>query len=220
MVSSPKWSIGGNGEGGAAAPWPARHLADADGSVETAFQGTMRPPGRPTIMKMSRRNLLGAASVGLATTILSRPSSAAAEFEFKLGANTADTHPLTVRLVEAARAISAHARCRTTAGAATGLSPTAAPWPICRPICRNSLVVFSMLWQSRNVPICWSWIARYRPSSSAGYDVQQARSRAIQGGAGKGRLLYAVAEDLWCRSLGAAGAIYRSVDLKAAKSPA
>jgi tripartite ATP-independent transporter DctP family solute receptor len=63
-------------------------------------------------MKMSRRNLLGAASVGLATTILSRPSSAAAEFEFKLGANTADTHPLTVRLIEAARAIGAQSSGR------------------------------------------------------------------------------------------------------------
>src|SRR6202012_5131584 len=31
--------------------------------------------------------------------------SAAAEFEFKLGVNTPDAHPLTVRLVEAARAI-------------------------------------------------------------------------------------------------------------------
>ena len=56
-------------------------------------------------MKITRRNLLGGASAAWATTILSKPASAAAEFEFKLGVNTPDNHPLTLRLIEAARAI-------------------------------------------------------------------------------------------------------------------
>ena len=56
-------------------------------------------------MKITRRGLLGAASAGLATTIFGKPARAAAEFEFKLGVNTPDTHPLTVRLTEAAQAI-------------------------------------------------------------------------------------------------------------------
>jgi len=56
-------------------------------------------------MTITRRGLLGAASAAWATGILTKPASAAAEFEFKLGVNTPDTHPLTVRLTEAARAI-------------------------------------------------------------------------------------------------------------------
>src|ERR1700759_1854482 len=68
--------------------------------------------GKETTMKMTRRGLLGAASAAWATTILSKPASAAAEFEFKLGVNTPDTHPLTVRLVEAARAIGAQSSGR------------------------------------------------------------------------------------------------------------
>jgi tripartite ATP-independent transporter DctP family solute receptor len=56
-------------------------------------------------MKITRRGLLGAASAAWATSVLSKPACAAAEFEFKLGVNTPDTHPLTVRLTEAARAI-------------------------------------------------------------------------------------------------------------------
>lgn len=56
-------------------------------------------------MKMTRRGLLGAASAAWATGMLGRPARAAAEFEFKLGVNTPDSHPLTVRLVEAAAAI-------------------------------------------------------------------------------------------------------------------
>jgi TRAP-type transport system periplasmic protein len=56
-------------------------------------------------MKITRRDLFGAASAALATTVLSKPAHAAAEFEFKLGVNTPDSHPLTVRLIEAARAI-------------------------------------------------------------------------------------------------------------------
>src|SRR5260221_9662173 len=52
-------------------------------------------------MKMTRRGLLGLASAAWASTALSKPASAAAEFEFKLGVNTPDTHPLTLRLIEA-----------------------------------------------------------------------------------------------------------------------
>ena len=58
-------------------------------------------------MKITRRGLLGAASATCAAGILGRSASAAAEFEFKLGVNTPDTHPLTVRLIEAAHAIEA-----------------------------------------------------------------------------------------------------------------
>ena len=54
-------------------------------------------------MTITRRGLLGAASAAWATTVLTKPASAAAEFEFKLGVNTPDTHPLTVRLTEAAQ---------------------------------------------------------------------------------------------------------------------
>jgi tripartite ATP-independent transporter DctP family solute receptor len=63
-------------------------------------------------MKMTRRALLGAVSATLATTALDKPASAAAEFEFKLGVNTPDTHPLTLRLIEAARAIGAQSSGR------------------------------------------------------------------------------------------------------------
>jgi TRAP-type transport system periplasmic protein len=53
--------------------------------------------------KMTRRALLGSASAVCAAAILTRPANAAAEFEFKLGVNTPDTHPLTRRLAEAAK---------------------------------------------------------------------------------------------------------------------
>jgi tripartite ATP-independent transporter DctP family solute receptor len=53
--------------------------------------------------KMTRRALLGSASAVCAAAILSKPANAAAEFEFKLGVNTPDTHPLTIRLAEAAK---------------------------------------------------------------------------------------------------------------------
>ncbi len=56
-------------------------------------------------MKITRRGLLGAASAAWATTVLNKPAGAAAEFEFKLGVNTPDNHPLTIRLTEAAKAI-------------------------------------------------------------------------------------------------------------------
>jgi len=61
---------------------------------------------------LTRRGLLGAASAAFAGTILSRPASAAAEFDFKLGVNTPETHPLTIRLTEAAKAIGAQSSGR------------------------------------------------------------------------------------------------------------
>jgi TRAP-type transport system periplasmic protein len=53
--------------------------------------------------KMTRRAVIGSAAAVCAAAILTRPADAAAEFEFKLGVNTPDTHPLTIRLVEAAK---------------------------------------------------------------------------------------------------------------------
>src|SRR6201989_1214203 len=55
--------------------------------------------------KMTRRGVLGAGSAAWATTVLGKPAKAAAEFDFKLGVNTPDSHPLTIRLVEASKAI-------------------------------------------------------------------------------------------------------------------
>jgi tripartite ATP-independent transporter DctP family solute receptor len=55
-------------------------------------------------MKITRRKLLGSAAAAYVLTTASQ-AGAAAEFEFKLGVNTPDAHPLTVRLLEAARAI-------------------------------------------------------------------------------------------------------------------
>jgi tripartite ATP-independent transporter DctP family solute receptor len=52
---------------------------------------------------MTRRALLGATAVA-ATTTFARHARAA-EFDLKLGVNTPETHPLTLRLTEAARAI-------------------------------------------------------------------------------------------------------------------
>jgi TRAP-type transport system periplasmic protein len=53
--------------------------------------------------KMTRRSLLGTASAAWATAILGKNASAAAEFDFKMGVNTPDDHPLTRRLMEAAK---------------------------------------------------------------------------------------------------------------------
>jgi TRAP-type transport system periplasmic protein len=65
-------------------------------------------------MKLTRRGLLGAASAIGATAILRQPAKAAtaAEFDFKLGVNTPETHPLTIRLTEAAKAIGAQSSGR------------------------------------------------------------------------------------------------------------
>ena len=55
---------------------------------------------------MTRRTLLGTAPGAAAAAVLGQPArAAAAEFDFKLGVNTPGTHPLTIRLTEAARAI-------------------------------------------------------------------------------------------------------------------
>jgi tripartite ATP-independent transporter DctP family solute receptor len=62
--------------------------------------------------KLTRRGLLGAASATWATAILGQPARAAAEFDFKLGVNTPETHPLTIRLTEAAKAIGAQSSGR------------------------------------------------------------------------------------------------------------
>jgi tripartite ATP-independent transporter DctP family solute receptor len=70
----------------------------------------MRPGGKK--MRITRRDLLKSASAASAATLLGRPAGAAAEFEFKLGANTPDTHPLTLRLIEAASAIGAQSSGR------------------------------------------------------------------------------------------------------------
>src|SRR5882672_3744983 len=89
-------------------------LANTAGSAETGFRrGTAS--GRKTIMKtmtMTRRSLLGVSSAAWASSILGRPASAAAEFDFKLGVNTPETHPLTIRLTEAAKAIGAQSSGR------------------------------------------------------------------------------------------------------------
>ncbi len=53
--------------------------------------------------KMTRRALLGSASAVCAAASLSKRANAAAEFEFKLGVDTPDSHPLTRRLAEAAK---------------------------------------------------------------------------------------------------------------------
>jgi TRAP-type transport system periplasmic protein len=92
-----------------------RHLAVAAGSTETgskARQGAGEENTMKMTRKMTRRGLLGTASGALAAAALSKPASAAAEFEFKLGVNTPDTHPLTARLIEAARAILAQSSGR------------------------------------------------------------------------------------------------------------
>ena len=57
--------------------------------------------------KISRRRVLGAGSVAMAATMFGKPVLAAAEFDFKLGVNTPETHPLTIRLAEAAKAAGA-----------------------------------------------------------------------------------------------------------------
>jgi TRAP-type transport system periplasmic protein len=61
---------------------------------------------------MTRRRVLGGASVAWACSVLARPAKAAAEFEFKLGVNTPDAHPLTIRLTEAAKDIAARSSGR------------------------------------------------------------------------------------------------------------
>jgi len=54
---------------------------------------------------MTRRGLLGTGSGVVAAAMFGKPAVAAAEFDFKLGVDTPETHPLTIRLVEAAKAV-------------------------------------------------------------------------------------------------------------------
>src|SRR6201995_2513698 len=63
-------------------------------------------------MKMTRRRLFGAMSGASAAAILGRPAVAAPEFDFKLGVNTPETHPLTLRLTEAAKEIGSRSNGR------------------------------------------------------------------------------------------------------------
>jgi tripartite ATP-independent transporter DctP family solute receptor len=56
-------------------------------------------------MNLTRRGLLGTASALGATTVFGNRAQAAAEFDFKLGVNTPETHPLSIRLAEAAKEI-------------------------------------------------------------------------------------------------------------------
>jgi tripartite ATP-independent transporter DctP family solute receptor len=63
-------------------------------------------------MKITRRKWLGVASAALATSIRSKPAGAAGEFEFKLGVDTPDSHPLTIRLIAASRTIGAESSGR------------------------------------------------------------------------------------------------------------
>ncbi|WP_456756534.1 MULTISPECIES: TRAP transporter substrate-binding protein [unclassified Bradyrhizobium] len=63
-------------------------------------------------MKMTRRGLLGTGSGAVAATLFGKRVLAAAEFDFKLGVDTPETHPLTIRLVEAAKDVAAQSSGR------------------------------------------------------------------------------------------------------------
>ncbi|MGY4260265.1 tripartite ATP-independent transporter DctP family solute receptor [Bradyrhizobium sp. USDA 4516] len=63
-------------------------------------------------MRLTRRRVLGTASAALAATMFGKRAVAAAEFDFKLGVNTPETHPLTIRLTEAAKAVGAQSSGR------------------------------------------------------------------------------------------------------------
>src|ERR1700710_1384717 len=65
-------------------------------------------------MAISRRKLIAAASPTGAPEFVGQPAAAAAEFDFKLGVHTPETHPLTIRLTEAAKAIGAQSGGRLT----------------------------------------------------------------------------------------------------------
>ncbi|WP_375709891.1 TRAP transporter substrate-binding protein [Bradyrhizobium sp. Ce-3] len=61
---------------------------------------------------MTRRRVLGTGSAALAATVFGKRAIAAPEFDFKLGVNTPETHPLTIRLAEAAKAVGAQSSGR------------------------------------------------------------------------------------------------------------
>jgi tripartite ATP-independent transporter DctP family solute receptor len=88
------------------------NLANFIGSAETGCHKAPKRYGEKTTMKITRRDMLGVASAAWAVTALGKSASAAAEFEFKLGVNTPDTHPLTLRLIEAAKTIGAQSSGR------------------------------------------------------------------------------------------------------------
>jgi TRAP-type transport system periplasmic protein len=58
-------------------------------------------------MAMTRRGLLGTGSAAVGAAMFGKRGLAATEFDFKLGVNTPETHPLTIRLTEAAKAVGA-----------------------------------------------------------------------------------------------------------------
>jgi len=62
--------------------------------------------------KLTRRRLLGGATSAIAVGLFGKQAHAAAEFDFKLGVNTPETHPLTIRLTEATQAIAAQSSGR------------------------------------------------------------------------------------------------------------
>ncbi|WP_245164386.1 TRAP transporter substrate-binding protein [Bradyrhizobium elkanii] len=63
-------------------------------------------------MRMTRRRVLGTGSAAVAATMFGNPALAAVEFDLKLGVNTPETHPLTMRLTEAAKAVGAQSSGR------------------------------------------------------------------------------------------------------------
>ncbi|MHC6155169.1 TRAP transporter substrate-binding protein [Bradyrhizobium elkanii] len=63
-------------------------------------------------MRMTRRRVLGTGSAAVAATMFGKPALAAVEFDLKLGVNTPETHPLTMRLTEAAKAVGAQSSGR------------------------------------------------------------------------------------------------------------
>jgi TRAP-type transport system periplasmic protein len=89
-----------------------RRLAGQRAAEESGFERNTR--WEKIIMKskvLSRRRLLAGASAAWTSSMFARRAKAA-EFEFKLGVNTPDTHPLTVRLTEAAKDIAARSAGR------------------------------------------------------------------------------------------------------------
>ena len=96
-------------------------------------------------MTITRREFLGAASAAWTTTVLSKPASAAAEFDLKLGVNTPDAHPLTVRLMEAARAIGAQSSGRLNVTVFPNSHSSAA----IRRCCRRFAPAASNYWRRR-----------------------------------------------------------------------
>jgi hypothetical protein len=81
------------------------HVSCGQGSIGGNWSRALMRLREKKIVKMTRRHLLGGDLRRLGNNHPQQTASAAAEFEFKLGVNTPDTHPLTLRLIEAAHAI-------------------------------------------------------------------------------------------------------------------